>query len=535
MEEQLRKEPATEAVEAGKKARWMGPAIVLGMLLLLTLVFCHYGKQKYLTFWDEIYTFILANSDNEFLTYQLEAGRWYENGETVSILTSKGHFAFRQVMLNNKGDVHPPMYYFVIHFLSVISGSNRLEVIGLVANWLFAAISLCGLLYLTYQLTRNYWIMGGVGLMYLTSTAVISMNMLLRMYGMFSMCVTWFLVALFWIYQGKKKLWNYILIAGITFVGFLTQYYFAVICVLLSACYCLYCLIKKHWKDLLFYIGSMIVALFAATVFWRTWIRHMFSGYLGGAVMENAFNFSKILDDFKYGIIHLYTMRYGALGWLAGLIVIVAVVFLFLKKDKRVWFVLTPIGSAIVYSIAIVHLTPMHLLSYRYFYPVTVMAYLGELMAVYYAISLIWEKAAKIALPVVCVLCSVYFFVCPLMDKDCISYVDLRGKQADAMETLQENHELPWLYFGYENAIMAELFYDSAVSDRFMMVNYDVPFTDENYTRKNGEFLLFAEEMTAYETDAKSYCEEWFAGELTFTPLTHVGDMIVYKVTHVVK
>lgn len=528
---------------------------ILLMIIIITLfsgVFLYWGNLKSVNFCDEIYTYILSNSDSEFLTFQLEPGRWYENGETIHILSAENGFRFNQVMLNNKGDVHPPMYYFVIHILSVINAGSCSKWIGLAANWCFAVVSLIILYALIKHITGKRFLSLAACFVYISSPAVISTNMFLRMYGMFSMWVLLFVYISYWLYQEKaistgKRMGLYAALAAVTFFGFLTQYYFAVFCVIFTFFFCLYKLVKKQWKTILFYIGSLVAAVAAATVFWKTWVRHMFSGYLGGSVLENAFNFTKIIDDVKYGCIHLFTLMYNRLGLIAGLLLLAAMIYMLVKKDKRIRYVFILIVTAVGYSIAVVHLTPAHLLSYRYFFPVTVIAYLAAILAVYcLAEDLFKEKilnlfGGSIAIPlnclgiVFCLVLSVLNFIRPVYDKDAITYVDTKGSYAREMEILDANKDLPWIYFGYENATMTELLYDSTMSAKFIMVNYDFPFVDDEYTKNDCEVILFVETGSYFEEDAFTNMKQWFEGELEFELLTNKGFMSVYKVTHTVK
>lgn len=508
--------------------------LLMAIIVFFTISFILWGNIKCVNFCDEIYTYILSNSDSEFLTFQLEPGRWYLDGETNEILSANRGFDFAQVMLNNKGDVHPPMYYFVIHILSVLVAGSSSKWIGLAANWIFAVISLIILYAFMRQITGKRAIAACMCLVYIASPAIISTNMLIRMYAMFSMWVFLFLYILYWIYKGKKNVWMYLSLAAVTFFGFLTQYYFAIICVLLSVFYCVNLLIKKQWKAIVAYIGSLVGAVIVATVFWRTWIKHMFSGYLGGAVVENAFNFGKIIDDFKYGFVHLFTLMYGKLGIVVGLILLAAVIYLLIKKDKRVYPALSVIATALIYSIAVVHLTPTHLLSYRYFYPVVLMAYLGEFFLIYIALENLAKSRYVVVTVTLCLIFVGLSFMRPLYDEDSVSHVDLSGRHGALMELLGEHAQIPWFYYGYENAVMAELFYDSMMAERFMVLNNDTPLTDKQYLEQDCQLLLFVQEATFFERDAFANFKQYFSGQLVYEPIAHIGKMVVYKVTHTV-
>lgn len=521
-----------------KKSKSTDVVILAVILVIFTGVFLCWGNIKGVNFCDEIYTYILSNSDNEFLTCQLEPGRWYENGETIHILSAENGFQFGQVMLNNKGDVHPPVYYFVIHFLSVIFSGSCSKWIGLGANWIFAVVSIIVLYVLMKQITGKRLIAIGACLIYISSPAVISTNMFLRMYCMFSMWVILFVYLSFLLdkrAEQEKKWYLYVLLGAVTFSGFLTQYYFAVFCVIFTFLYCLYKLFTKQWKKCIPYVGSLMAAVVVATLFWKTWIRHMFSGYLGGAVKENAFAFGRIFNSIKYGFVHMFTLMYNRLGIFVGIVMMAAIVFLFIKKDKRVKYVLSLLITALLYSIAVVHLTPAHLLSYRYFFPIVVIAYIAEILAVYFSMEQLFHEKGTIVTLVFCLALSVLNFIRPLYDKDSVTYVDLKNVTRGQLQILEENKQLPWIYFGYENATMTELLYDSVMADRFIMVNYDFPFVDEEYTKQNCEFLLFAETESAFEEDAFWHMDAWFSGELQYEELTEKGFMTVYKVKHTVK
>ena len=528
-----------------KSVRKVMPDIILVLMILavFSVVFIYWGNLKSVNFCDEIYSYILSNSENEFLAFQLEGGRWYEEGEIQNILSANNGFQFGQVMLNNKGDVHPPMYYFAFHISSVLNEGSTSKWIGLFANWVFAAISLTLLYVLVKSITKSKLCGFAACLVCISSPALISNNMFLRMYCMFSMWTVLFTYISYRLYEKKqlqlKDMGLYALLAITTFFGFLTQYYFAVFCVLFTCFYCIHKLIAKKWKEVICYVGSLGLSVIAATLFWPTWIRHMFSGYLGGAVKENAFNMSKLLDSVKYGVKHLFTLMYNRLGIVVGIILVVLIVLLIVKKVKEVGYVYSLLGTAVLYSIAIVHLTPAHLLSYRYFFPAVYIAYLALILAVYYSAGCFLDKESsdkKISYVTgVLLLLAGLNFIRPMYDKDAVLFVDSKGTYTKSMEMLESVKDIPWMYYGYENATMTELMYDATMADKFIMVNAAAPFADEEFTDRNCQFILFAGgENSYFGEDVFTSMDSWFLGELQYEELTQKGYMTVYKVTHIV-
>ncbi len=505
---------------------------IAGLLAVFALSFFLWGRIKSVNFCDEIYSYILSNSMNEFLSFQLTGDHWYVDGETRGILAAVDGFQFKQVMLNNKGDVHPPIYYFAIHFLSVLRAGSVSKWIGLLVNFGAAAVSLICIYILVKQLTGTLKASVLSCLVYISSPAVISMNMFIRMYALFSMWVLLFVLIAYNIYKNEKKFILYAALIAVTFCGFLTQYYFAVFCVLFTCCYCINKLLDKHFINVCAFVGSLLAAVVCATTFWPTWIKHMFSGYLGGSVKDNAFDFSRIFASIKYGFVHLFTLMYNRLNWVCGILLLAMLVFLIVKKCSKIRLILSLIITAVLYSIAIVHLTPAHLLSYRYFFPVVAIAYLAFVLSAYYVGEIISVKYVFLC---VAGLLVVLNFARPLYDVDAVSYVDRDGEYEAAMEVLESVRDIPWIYYGYENSTMTELMYDSTMSTRFIMVNALTPFDDEEFTDKDCEFILFAgDENSYFDENVFDSLSGWFKGELEYEELTHKGYMTVYKVTHTI-
>lgn len=504
------------------------------IILVFSVAVLLWGQIKSVNFCDEVYSYILSNSQNEFLAFQLEGNHWYENGDTIHIMAAEHGFDFRQVMINNKGDVHPPIYYFVIHFLSVLCAGSISKWIGIAANWIFGAVTLLCLYTLMKKLTNSRIPAVLMCAIFITSPALISMTMFLRMYAMFSMWVALFVLVSYQIYYHEKQWAYYVALCAITFGGFLTQYYFAVFCVLFTVFFGINkAIIDKQWKCFMTYVASLAMAVVLATLFWKTWIKHMFSGYLGGAVKNNAFDLSKFGNSIKYGLVHLFTLMYNRLAWVMGLLLLGMVIYLVVKKVKEVRYVLTLILTAVLYSMAIMHLTPTHLLSYRYFFPVVVIAYCAMVLATYWTCKTVLPTLdTKVFLAVGIAFC-VLNCVRPMYDQDAVMYVDLRGTYRANMQILEDVKDIPWIYYGYENSTMTELMYDSTMASRFIMVNAMTPFDDDAFLKNNCEFILFTSGPEAYfGEDVFTSLDQWFEGSLDYEELTNKGNMTVYKVTH---
>jgi hypothetical protein len=134
-------------------------------------------------------------------------------------------------------------------------------VAGSFSDWPALIINLIALTLAAYSvffLVREIWeddvaalfVMAVFGTMW----GVINMAVFFRMYCLLMMWAGWLV---FWHLRQKK---NYFLLAPLVFLGALTHYYFFVLLVITALYYGIDLIIKRKWRDILLYIGSMAVA-----------------------------------------------------------------------------------------------------------------------------------------------------------------------------------------------------------------------------------------------------------------------------------
>ena len=94
--------------------------IFLIILLLLQFLLClHFGNEKAGFHEDEIATYGLANSpDGIWPTWGINQWRSGEEYKNSFLVNQNTRFSYTMVYENQEKDVHPPLYYMIIHTIS---------------------------------------------------------------------------------------------------------------------------------------------------------------------------------------------------------------------------------------------------------------------------------------------------------------------------------------------------------------------------------------------------------------------------------
>lgn len=192
-------------------------------------------------------------------------------------------FNYASVYYNQRGDVHPPLFYLLLHTVcSVFQGSfSKWYALGI--NFVF----LLGALALLYRTAERHF--GGkpvalaAAAVYGLTAGILTTAMYLRMYGILTfMTLLFFYMHLEAAEQDFRiagKLRVKLMAAAI--LGFLTHYYFVVYAIVTAAVFCVWMCVGKRWRDLLRYLLSMGGAAILGLAVWPFALRHVFSGYRG--------------------------------------------------------------------------------------------------------------------------------------------------------------------------------------------------------------------------------------------------------------
>lgn len=271
---------------------------VLALLVILAVqgvMMGQFGVRKTAYHVDEIYTFELANCPDTWFSFRegfMES--WVDGEEIQKAMTvdGLGDLDYSIPYRNQKNDVHPPLYYFVIHTLSALFAGTLSKWIGILPNMAFCLLTTV-LLYLAGvklfekrgpALVAAGWWAWSVGCM---STAVF-----VRMYAMLTcLCTALVLLHLVALGEVKRGALRKRTVAGlflVTLAGILTQYYFLVFCFFLCGVFFLFLCGTKRWKLLVGYTVTEGAALCGAVVLFPQMLRHIFGGYRGQQAFESV-------------------------------------------------------------------------------------------------------------------------------------------------------------------------------------------------------------------------------------------------------
>lgn len=268
-------------------------ALLIGVQLCVCILL---GYQKKTFFTDETYSYGLANSEN-YDRIDYESARLFaENGwvtkdyfENYVVVHDNSKLSFKAAYKNQVNDVHPPLYYFLLHFVCFLFAGSFTKWTGIGLN-----LAILVLLDLVFFYITDYLYEGDSVKSLLTvalwsfSAAGISNILFIRMYLLLTLLLLTY-VAIH-IYASKKSGFTikaYFALLSCVICGGLTHYYFYVYAFFFSALICIYFFATKKRKELLFYVLDLCVAFLINLIIFPATIKHVFSGYRGNEVLNN--------------------------------------------------------------------------------------------------------------------------------------------------------------------------------------------------------------------------------------------------------
>ncbi|WP_024293344.1 glycosyltransferase family 39 protein [Lacrimispora indolis] len=241
------------------------------ILILQSGVMIWFGSQKQGYFIDEIYSFGLSNGYYKpFITsYGDEIfDRWADKTVINDYMTvQKGEgFAYGSVIYNQSQDVHPPVFYLLLHTVCSFFPGMYSKWFGIGINLVCFLLSGIFLWLLGNRLMKSSWLGLVPVVIWGFSAGAVSYTVYIRMY----MAMTLFTVLSGYLHERMEEegqSWrDLILIFLVTICGLLTQYYFVIFAFYLSAVYFLWKLWKRAFKEAFLYAAVLFGAVGTAVV-----------------------------------------------------------------------------------------------------------------------------------------------------------------------------------------------------------------------------------------------------------------------------
>jgi hypothetical protein len=177
-----------------------GITLFLVVLFLLTQMIDKNGFHI-----DEIYSYGLANSNYHPFPWEFDtwlSGDYYQNYLTVA---ENEAFNYGSVYYNQTQDVHPPLYYFILHTISSLFPGMFSKWIGLSIN-LVIHISVFYVLYkLLDNIIENKWISLFGSVFWILSKGAIDSLLFIRMYPLLTLIQVFLIYISLRFYKKKSK------------------------------------------------------------------------------------------------------------------------------------------------------------------------------------------------------------------------------------------------------------------------------------------------------------------------------------------
>lgn len=323
--------------------------LLVAIIIVLQCLFAMYQfhlRQGF--FLDELYTYGLSNSNYQpFLTgYDPTIWQTWTSGASLMdyITVNPGQsFQYASVWYNQAQDVHPPLYYALVHTVcSLFPGSFSFwyaEVINLFSY----SITLLFLYMLAKRFFQDCWSALAVLLFYGFGLAGIENAVYLRMYMVMTM---WTIISLYLhhrlLTEPNSRLSLLVALWFVTYLGSLTQYYFIIYSFFLAV-FTLFVLWRRQGlRSSIPYALCMLLAVVAMLATFPQFFTQLFGGgHMGSSTLENAthlLNIKRIILFVYYALKLFFGNHTLATIAGCGILALLTVITLFYHLRSKFFF-----------------------------------------------------------------------------------------------------------------------------------------------------------------------------------------------------
>ncbi len=308
-----------EQRDSRKKTKYIVCFIILWLLQMAAAFWFCTQKQGYHE--DEFYTYYSTARTNGFY---VEDGKWMEREEYRNefVVLPDERFQYGLVKEVQSWDVHPPMYYWVFHTVASLVPGVFSKWIGLSVNLFFRGINLILLTYLSYLAAgKDERPPLLVTFVYGCSPAAMSGLVFIRMYEMLTtfvlLCAVLHVRVVWREEEGDGReadgrqpdaqrrtqlpVRTLLAMAAVTYVGFLTQYYYFIFLFFMAIAFCVWMLWRDRnvWNCLRYGVFQGL-AFVLAYLTYPAFPGQMFKGQRGAQATENFFNLSNTFERIRF-------------------------------------------------------------------------------------------------------------------------------------------------------------------------------------------------------------------------------------------
>lgn len=313
---------------------------LLGLILLSFLILSFvYGNNKVYFYEDEVLSYTLANRQNGGFMDNAP-GLHYAGSDILGdlLVDSEHRFDYGNVSYNQSLDAHPVLYYDILHTISSIGYGKFSKWYGIGINIVSILGILIGLYFIASFVYKDSDVIplavtAGFGF----SLASMRMVCFVRMYGLLTLWgVLFLLIHVIKLEREelyKKKILFYVCVTVVSTLGILTHYYFLVFAFFVSAFYCIFLLIRKEIKNVVYYVISMALSFGLAFMVYPHYLDTLL-GYETSPLSSNSdFVFGSLSERISKMVSFANTeLMNGKLKWVLMGVIVYAVYALVRKK-----------------------------------------------------------------------------------------------------------------------------------------------------------------------------------------------------------
>ena len=305
-------------------------AVLYGALMLFVL------SLKENLFLDETLSYIYSNQSVEIGAYIPDYVMITEPGGFFKdIFSARSTFDYRNVILVQSGDVHPPLYYMLLHTIcSLFPRTFSLYYAGAV-NILFALLTLFILEPLLREFGLSHLMRRLIQGLFIVSPGMLANVIFLRMYVMLAFWVT-ALTCLFVREKPSKNTLYYPALFLVCLGGCLTHLHFYVYLFSASLVYLICLIIRRKPRVIAAHTAVITAAMASALLIFPYTVSQLLNSNRGQEARLNLFNAGELLPRLKWFAAHAGFDLIGPKPLFKGcLIAACLLVVLFIKKDRR--------------------------------------------------------------------------------------------------------------------------------------------------------------------------------------------------------
>lgn len=288
-----------------------------------------------------------------------------EEAKEYLVIDKEDIFNYAMVYYNQGRDIHPPLFYFCVHTISILFYGTFSKYIIFILNLGFFIASLFVIKNIMKILNKDY-LTTFVVLLYGLSIGAISTVIYQRMYMMLTFFVLLYLYINLKIIKKEfyidKKTWTQLTIAII--LGYLTQLNFCIVACVIAFIILLGIIKKRGKKEVLQYIWNYIKIALLGIILFPCSIKDIFFSYRGVQSFSNNTNYFGKLKQYIDLLGYAFSVPTVIMLFLF-IILVVCVIYKTKKENGKDWLkIAILLLPAIVYLIVIPKTAPS--MDYKY-------------------------------------------------------------------------------------------------------------------------------------------------------------------------